>query len=173
MTRACFLIPALVLLLVSCAMIRRPVQVVPWPSEVNFLEGEGEVSFISPKEHNSGSFLVSLSDPDRFFLEVYGTFGQTVIHVEKKDGKFLFIEGDKKTSDEEALSAQFGFTFQELMDDLTLRGVKVEGPEGTVIRRPHYEVIYSRDRRGRSSICWKRPDGRICLAFDKIVFEEP
>jgi hypothetical protein len=171
MTRK-FLLSLLALSLISCAAIRRPVEVVPWPSTIESLEGEGDLSFVSPKERNSGSFLVSLSYPDRLFLEVYGTFGQTIVHIEKNHEKFLFIAGDEKTNDERALSQKFGFTSRELMDDLTMRGLKEKSSEGTVIRRPAYEVIYSRDRRGRSTICWERPDGHICLVFDKIGFEE-
>jgi hypothetical protein len=160
----------------SCALIQSPPAVTgpaSWPSNAVFVEGEGDLSFSSQKERFSGTFLLSLVYPSSFFLEVYGGFGQTLIHVERNKEKFLFIAGDEKTTDEHALSARFGLSAEQLMDDLCKRGPIETDKAGFVIHRPGYEVVFSQTRRGKHSVCWEKQDGRICLVFDKVLFEEP
>jgi hypothetical protein len=147
-------------------------EVVPWPSNISFLEGEGDLSFTSQKERFSGSFLLSLTYPSNFFLEVYGSFGQTLVHVERNNDNFLFVAGDEKTDNERALSNKFGLSSIQLMDDLTARGSIKAAARGHVIPRQGYDVVFSQTKKGKQTVCWERPDSKICLVFDKVVFEE-
>ncbi len=168
MRKALFLF--LVVILSACTLIQRKVEVLPWPSDVTSLDGEGDLDLRTPKEHFSGSFIVSMSYPGKLFLEVYGSFGQTLVHLQKEGDRFLFISGDERTNDEKALLDRFGFTTKELMDDLAVRGEKRETAGGWVTERRAYAVVYGNDRRGRKSVCWERRDGRLCLVFNDVNF---
>jgi hypothetical protein len=164
------------LLFVSCALVQQtdnPAGLVSWPSNVSFLEGEGDLSFLSQKERFSGSFLLSLTYPSHFFLEVYGSFGQTLVHVERNKDSFLFMAGDEKTNDELALSKKFGLSAQQLMDDLTARGSIETASRRHIIPRQGYDVVFSHTKKGKQTACWERLESKICLVFDKVVFEEP
>jgi hypothetical protein len=157
-------------LLSACALVQHRYEPVPWPSDVSFLEGEGDLDLTSPKEHFTGSFAIRMSYPDHLFFEVYGSFGQTLMHIEKDDAHFLLIAGDQKTSDEGALLDRFGFAPSELMDDLALKGEKRETSQGLVTVRNGYEVLYNHDRRGRRNMCWERQKEKLCLTFSDVKF---
>ncbi len=126
----------------------------------------------SQKEHFSGSFVVKMLYPDTLFFEVYGALGQTLVHLEKDGTSFLLISGEEKATDEAWLLDRFGFTVRELMDDLALQDDKRETPEGLVSERGAYRVIYGHDGRGRRTMCWERPDGRLRLTFAQADFTD-
>jgi hypothetical protein len=161
---------SLLVLLSACALAHRRIEVLPWPSDVSFLAGEGDLDVTSKKERFSGSFITRMSYPDKLFFEVYGSFGQTLMHLEKDGPRFLLIAGGEKSTDEKALLDRFGFNVGELMDDLALRGGEEQSPLGLVAQRQGYQVVYSHDRRGRRTMCWERKDGRLCLTFSEIDF---
>ncbi len=160
---------SLLVLLSACALAQRRVEVLPWPSDVSFLEGEGDLDLRSPKEHFTGSFLIRMSYPDKLFFEVYGSFGQTLMHLEKDGEHFLLIAGEERTTDERALLDRFGFAARELMADLALRGEKRPTTQGMVTERKGYEVVYGHDRRGKRNMCWERPNERLCLTFSDVT----
>ena len=159
---------ALLLLLSACTLVQRRVEVLSWPPDLPRFEGEGDLDFRSQKERFSGSFLIKMAYPDHLFLEVYGPFGQTLLHLQKNGDQFLLIAGEEKTTDEKLLVERFHFTARELMDDLAMRGEKEETPDGLVATRRGYKVSYGHDRRGRRNMCWQREDGFLCLAFKDI-----
>jgi hypothetical protein len=166
----------LLVLSAGCALVQSPPDskgLVFWPSHITYLEGEGDLSFSSQKERFSGSFLLSLTYPSHFFLEVYGPFGQTIVHVERNNDSFLFVAGEEKIYDESAMSRRFGFSSLQLMDDLCVKWPVETNPSGFAIHRPGYDVVFSKSRRGKQSVCWEKHDSRICLVFDKVIFEEP
>lgn len=136
------------------------------------MEGEGDLDIAWKKEKYSGAFAVKMGYPDHLVFEVYGPFGQTLVYVKKAPGEFLVIAGDEKSTDESLLRKRFGLDARDLIDDLAMRGQRKEMPEGTVIERERYRVEYSQDRRGRRVICWKGPDGTICLTFGDVQFVE-
>jgi hypothetical protein len=162
----------LLALLPACALIQRKVEIIPWPSEVSFLDGEGDLDIRSPKERFSGSFTCRMAYPHMLFFEAYGPFGQTLLHLRKDGEKFLLIAGGEKTADETVLLDRFGFTVKEFMHDLALRGDKRETPGGLVAQGRGYQIVYGHDRRGRRTMCWERQDGRLCLAFSEISFAD-
>jgi len=124
------------------------------------------------KDRFSGSFIARMVYPDRLFFEVYGPFGQTLVHLEKSGENFLLIFGEEKTTDESMLVNRFGFTARELMHDLALRGEKTGSPGGLIAQRTHYRVVYGNDRRGRRTMCWERTEGQLCLTFTQVDFTE-
>jgi len=162
----------LLLLLSACALVQRRVEVLPWPPDLSRFEGEGDLDFKSRQEHFSGSFLIKVAYPDHLFLEVYGPFGQTLLHLRRDDDQFLLIAGEERTTDEKLLVERFHFTVQELMDDLAMKGERNETPDGFATLRKDYKVYYGHDRRGRRNMCWKREDGSFCLAFNEITLTD-
>lgn len=161
------------LFLSGCALLQHPVQVVEWPGDVTFLQGEGDIDARWQGEKSSGTFALKMEYPDALLFEAYGSpFGQTVLHLEKKDGTFLLIAGNKKTTEEAPLVERYGFGVGQLMDALAMKGNKQETPEGILVRHEDYRVLYSQDGRGRKTMCLEKADGRVCLAFSQIAFTD-
>ena len=106
----------------GCALLQKKGENLQWPSGVNSLKGEGDLDAAWKKEHFSGPFVVSMEYPDRFLLEVYGPFGQTLIYVRKDAGRFLLVAGDEKTTDEAVFEERYGFPVSRFIDDLAMRG---------------------------------------------------
>ena len=162
-----------VLLLSGCALLQTKVPVVQWPEEVTFLQGEGDIDAQWQGEKSSASFALKMEYPGALLFEAYGSpFGQTVLHIEKREGKLLVIAGSKKTTDETPFREKYGFGVGQLMDALAMKGEKEETPEGLLVRRGDYSILYGEDRRRRKTMCLERAEGRICLAFSQIAFTD-
>jgi hypothetical protein len=159
-------------LLVSCAVIPRRVEIVQWPAEIRSLAGEGNLDLRWNGEKLSGSFALKMDYPDTLLLEVYGSpFGQTVVHLEKDRSKFLLIAGDEKTTDESLLTRQYAFGVRQLIDGLAMKGERQEMPGGGLsIRHDDYFVVYGQDRKARRSVCWERGSARLCLTFGDLSY---
>lgn len=163
----------LILILVflsGCALVPTKVDVLKWPPDVTFVEGEGDLDIVWGKEKHSGSFLVRMEYPDVLLLEVYGPFGQTLVYLKKEADKFLLVTGEERTTDETLLQDKYGFGVRQLMDSLAMKGPIQEGDQGLVIQHQDYRVVYGQDRRGRRTIRLENRDGRIRLAFAGISF---
>ncbi|OPY71061.1 MAG: hypothetical protein A4E57_00062 [Syntrophorhabdaceae bacterium PtaU1.Bin034] len=160
----------LLFLVAGCALIQKKAEIVQWPSDVAFLEGEGDIDTAWKKERFSGSFVIRMEYPDILLLEVFGPFGQTLVYVSKEADRFLLVAGEEKTTDEALFRKTYGFSVQQFIDDLALKGQTNETPEGSVAERRGYKVIYSQDNRGRRKMCWQGAEGRICLTFSDISF---
>lgn len=160
------------ILLASCAVVPRRVEIVQWPAEIESLAGEGNLDLHWNGEKLSGSFALKMHYPDALLLEVYGSpFGQTVVHLEKDRNKFLLIAGDKKTTDEDLLAEQYAFGVQQLIDGLAMKGERQEMPGGGLsIRQDDYLVVYGQGRKGRRSVCWERGSARLCLTFSDLSY---
>ena len=164
------LLVAFLIFLSGCALVPHKLERAQWPSAVTSLTGEGDVEATWGKEHFSGPFIVKMEYPRAFLFEVYGGFGQTLLHVKKEGGQFLLVAGDEKTTEEAVFEKRYGFSVGQLMDDLSLRGRREETPDGWVIERERYTVRYGQDRRGRRKICLEDRKGSICLTFDRIDY---
>jgi hypothetical protein len=161
-----FLLP--LLFLSACALPQKRVEI-QWPADVTYLQGEGDLTLSWRKEKYAGPFSLMMDYPDKFILEVYGAFGQTLVYVKKEGDSFLFMAGDEKSTNEVPFEEAYGLTVRQLMDDLAMKGERQETPDGLVIRRGGYRVVYTQDR-GRRRTCWEGREGRICLTFDEIRF---
>jgi len=167
------LLPLVFFLLSGCALLSTKIPVVEWPEDVTFLQGEGDIAARWQGEKSSATFAVNMEYPDTLIFEAYGSpFGQTVIHIEKKGSKLLVITGSEKTTDETAFKERYGFGVAQLMDALAMKGQKEETPEGLLVRRGDYSVLYGEDRRGRKTMCLEKREGRICLTFTQITFAD-
>ncbi len=152
----------------GCALLQKKGENLQWPSDITFLKGEGGLDAAWKKEHFSGPFVVSMEYPDRFLLEVYGPFGQTLIYVRKDAGGFLLVAGDEKATDEAVFEERYGFRLSQFMSDLAMRGHRLETPQGWTKEHENYRVDYGQDGRDRRKVCWESTDGSICLTFDAM-----
>lgn len=163
----------LLILLSACAVVPKKGEIVRWPAEISNLRGEGSLDLKWKGEHLSGPFAMNMAYPGSLLFEVYGSvFGQTIVHLEKNGDKFLLIAGNEKSTDEERISREYGFGVRELMDGLAMKGERKETPEGIVIDHGDYRAVYGQDRKGRRTVCWEREDGRLCLTFTEVSFDE-
>ncbi len=162
------LLVSLLIFISGCALVQRKGENLQWPSDISALKGEGNLDVAWRKERFSGPFVVSMGYPDRFLLEVYGPFGQTLVYVRKEAGRFLLVAGDEKTTDEAVFEQRYGFRISRFINDLAMRGSRQQTPEGWTMEHEDYRVDYGQDRRGRRRICWESRDGSICLTFDEI-----
>jgi hypothetical protein len=160
-------------LLASCAIVPRRVEIVQWPAVITDLSGEGNLDLRWEGEKLSGSFALKMRYPDTLLLEVYGSpFGQTVVHLEKDGDKFLLIAGDEKITNEALLADRYAFGARQLVDGLAMRGERQEMPGGGMsIHHGDYLVAYGQDRRGRRNVCWERGNARLCLTFTDLSFD--
>ena len=161
---------SLVVLLSGCALFPHRVETLDWPTNVPSLLGEGDLDLAWKNERFSGPFAIKMSYPDFLDLEVFGSFGQTLLYVKKEGDRFLLVAGDEKTTDEAFFEERYGFRVESLMEDLSMRGAMREAPEGRVAERQGYRVLYGQDRHGRRKICWEGTEGSICLSFTHMDF---
>jgi outer membrane biogenesis lipoprotein LolB len=162
-------------LLCGCAVVPRRVEILQWPEQIVDLQGEGRLDLKWNGQNLSASFALSMHYPDRLLLEAYGSpFGQTILHLQKDDDKFLLIAGNEKFTKEDLLRERYGFGVDQLMDGLAMKGNKQGGPGGPVsVQHEDYRVAYGQDRRDRRTMCWERDDARLCLTFTDISFGKP
>jgi hypothetical protein len=154
----------------GCALVPGKVDVLKWPPDVAFVEGEGDIGIVWGKEKHSGSFLIRMEYPDVLLLEVYGPFGQTLVHLKKEADKFLLVTGEERTTDEGSLQDKYGFGVRQLMDSLAMKGPIQETAEGLIIQHQDYRVVYGQDRRGRRTMRLENGDGSIRLTFTEMIF---
>lgn len=159
----------MLLLLAGCASIPDTSHVT-WPDHIDFMEATGEVDVSWRKADFSGSLLLRMDYPRFFLLEVYGPFGQTLVHVKREGAAFLFIAGDEKATDERLFEEKTGLRVQQFMDDLAMRGERKELAGATVIERGRYRVLYGQDRRGRRTIAWEGDDGTMMVVLSQVSF---
>jgi hypothetical protein len=164
--RACLI---LLLLLAGCASIPDKIQVT-WPERIDFMEAMGDVDVSWRKADFSGSLLLRMEYPHLLFLEVYGAFGQTLVHVKREGGTFLFIAGDEKTTDERLFENRTGLRLQQFMDDLAMQGERRELSGAIAIDRGSYRVLYGHDNKGRRTITWEGGDGTMKLVLSRVSF---
>ena len=158
------------LLLWGCALLPHKAEVLEWPTDIPSLQGEGDLDMAWRKERFSGPFVIKMVYPDFLDLEVFGSFGQTLLYVKKEGDRFLLVAGEEKTTDEALFEERYGLSIRQLMDDLAMRGQRRETPAGPVLERGQYRVLYGQDRHGRRKLCWESSEGSICLSFSEIGF---
>lgn len=152
----------------GCALLQTKGENLPWPSGVQSLTGEGDFDVVWGNERFSGPFMVRMEYPDRFLLEVFGPFGETLVYVHKEAGRFLLVAGDKKTTDEAVFARRYGFGISQFLNDLALGAQKQEMPEGWTTEHERYRVEYNLDSQGRKMIRWENRNGSVCLTFDEL-----
>ena len=156
-------------LLAGCAGLQKRADL-PWPASVTSIETEGDIEMAWKDAKFSGSMALKMEYPDTLTLEVYGAFGQTLVFLNKHGSEFLFVAGDEKITSENVFHQRIGIDVKHFMDDIAMRGDKVDTPGGAYIARDDYRVTYGHDKRGRRMIRWEGKEGRIWLTLADETF---
>jgi hypothetical protein len=156
-------------LLAGCAGLQKRAEQ-PWPASVTSIETEGDIDMAWRDAKFSGSIALQMDYPDTFTLEVYGAFGQTVVLLKRIGSEFLFVAGDERITSESVFHQRIGMDVRVFMDDIAMRGDKVDAPGGAYIVRDNYRVTYGHDKRGRRMIRWEGTEGRISLTLTDETF---
>jgi hypothetical protein len=157
-------------LLAGCAGLQKRAEQ-PWPASVTFIETEGDIEMAWRDTKFSGSMALKMEYPGTLDLEIYGPFGQTIAFLKKNEQEFLFAAGDERITSESVFHQRIGIDVRVFMDDIAMRGDKVEAPGGAFIVRDDYRVTYGHDKRGRREISWEGRDGRISLTLTGESFD--
>jgi hypothetical protein len=138
-----------------------------WPVVIDCMEGTGDIDLSWRGRKSSGSFALKLESQSVLLFEVYGPFGQTVLHVKKEGGRLDIISAEGRTEAERFFEEQYGMHIDGFIDDLFMRGMATETSEGKYIDRTRYRVLYT-SQSDRPRICWVNPNGSICLTFAEL-----
>lgn len=156
-------------LLAGCAGLQKRAEQ-PWPASVTFIETEGDIEMAWRDTKFSGSMALKMEYPGTLNLEIYGPFGQTIAFLKKNEQEFLFAAGDERITSESVFHQRIGMDVKVFMDDIAMRGDKVDAPGGAYIVRDNYRVTYGHDKRGRRMIRWEGTEGRISLTLTDETF---
>lgn len=160
----------LCLLVISCSCAVT-VQKAPfhWPLIVSYMEGAGDIDLSWRGRRFSGSFALKLESPAIFLFEVYGPFGQTLLHLRKEGERVDIVTAEGRMESERFFEEQYGMSVDHFIDDLMMKETAKEATESNRGDRAGYKVSYAGDR-DRPRICWLNLDGSICLTFSELVF---
>jgi hypothetical protein len=160
------------LLISACALIPRKTVQIVWPDNIQYIEALCELDMSWKNTKYSGSMSLKLEYPDKLIIDVYGTFGDTVIHLEKEGEKYLLVTKEGSTSEEAEFEQDFGIKLSEFIDDLVLKDYRRGETGNKYIQKRLYKVKYDLDNSGGdNSICWEMKDGDMCITFLEIKFE--
>ncbi len=167
-----FLLLCAFFLVNSCALLsHKKINLIEWPTDIQYMEAVCELNVTWNNMQYSGDMSVKLSYPDTLFLEVYGPFGETVFSIQKKRDSLLIHGGNGAYTDESQFFDMFKMTIRDFIDDITLKGAKQQNADGTsYLRKEQYQVTYSLDN-GENKICWKNPQGTLCIRFLEASFD--
>ncbi|MEI6152677.1 MAG: hypothetical protein WCQ90_01155 [Deltaproteobacteria bacterium] len=159
------------LLISACALIPRKTVQIAWPDNIQYIEALCELDMAWKNTKYSGSMSLKLEYPDKLVVDVYGPFGDTVIHLEKDGEKYLLATKEGSTSEEAEFEQDFGIKLSEFIDDLALKEYR-NGVDGNkYIQKGRYKIKYDIDGSGDNSICWEMKDGNMCVIFLEAKFE--
>lgn len=161
------------LLISACALIPRKTVQIAWPDNIQYIEALCELDMSWKNTKYSGSMSLKLEYPDKLIIDVYGPFGDTVIHLEKDGEKYLLVTKEGSTSEEAEFEQDFGIKLSEFIDDLVLKDYRRGETGGNkYIQKRLYKVKYDLDSGGDNSICWEIKDGNMCITFLEAKFEK-
>jgi hypothetical protein len=155
----------------GCAIFPRKAKPVAWPETVDYLRAFGEIEMNWKDLKYSGTLSLRIDYPDRFYLEVYGPFGETEMFLKRDPSEFLLVSGNERVTDQKAFERRLGIKLDTFIDDLTLKTVKREGAGTYSLAREGYTVFYDLDER-ESRICWRGNDGSICIRILEASFQK-
>jgi hypothetical protein len=159
------------LLISACALIPRKTVQIAWPDNIQYIEALCELDMSWKNTKYSGSMSLKLEYPDKLIIDVYGPFGDTVIHLEKDGEKYLLVTKEGSTSEEAEFEQDFGIKLSEFINDLVLKDYRRGETGNKHIQKRLYKVKYNLDSGGDNSICWEIKDGNMCITFLEIKFE--
>ena len=160
------------LLISACALIPKKTVQIAWPDNIQYIEAFCELDMSWKDTKYSGSMSLKLEYPDKLTIDVFGPFGDTVIHLNKEGEKFLLVTKEGSTSKEAEFEQDFGIKLSEFIEDLAIKSYRKGDTGNEFIQRNSYKVIYNLDSGGDNSICWEIKDGNMCITFFEAKFEK-
>lgn len=159
-------------LISACALMPRKTVQIAWPDNIQYIEAFCELDMAWKNSKYSGSMSLKLEYPDKLIIDVYGPFGDTVIHLKKEGEKYLLVTKEVSTSEEAEFEQDFGIKLSEFIDDLVLKDYRRGETGNKYIQKRLYKVKYELDSGGDNSICWEIKDGNMCITFLEAKFEK-
>jgi hypothetical protein len=160
-----------IFLLCSCALFPRRAVQINWPEKIDYMEALCELDMAWKGMNYSGSMALKLDYPDKFQVEVYGPFGETIMYLKKDGQQFLLTAGDETFTNEVGFEQKFNIRLSDFMDDLALRGSAQNGRTEKAILKDRYKVLYNLTDQ-ENKICWEGQEGRICVRFLEARFSK-
>lgn len=159
-------------LISACALIPRKTVQIAWPDNIQYIEAFCELDMSWKDTKYSGSMSLILEYPDKLIIDVYGPFGDTVIHLKKEGEKFLLVTKEGLTSEESEFEQDFGIKLSEFIEDLAIKGYRKGETRDAFIQKNSYKVKYNLKGSGGNNICWEIKDGNMCITFLEAKFEK-
>ena len=160
----------LVLLLSACALFQPKGQRIFWPAQIRYMEAmcDLDMSWRGMKYRGSMSLIVSY--PNLLQMEIYGTFGDTIMFLKKDGDDFLLATKEERFRDPRLFEDRFGIKLQEFMDDIAMIS-KEDAVDDShfFVQRQGYRVLYTL-KDNENTICWEGKDGTICVKFLEVKF---
>lgn len=152
-------------------MPRRTIQIL-WPNNIQYIEAICELDLMWKDSRYSGTMSLILDYPDKLLIDVYGPFGDTVVHIQKDIEKFIMTTKEGSVYNEAKFESDFGIKLTEFIDDLARKNhnitndAKIDNNE-----RKRYKVRYDLED-GNNKICWEMKDGDMCITFLDVKFSK-
>ncbi len=153
------------LLFTACALFTKKTYQIIWPDNIEYMEVFSEMDMLWNDKRYSGSMSLKLDYPEILVIDVFGPFGDTVIHLEKVGDKFLWATKEETLTDENRFEEYFGIRLSDFIDDLAFKTYKKSGSVKGFIQRNGYSVSYSINSIGDNNICWTIKGGNMCINF--------
>jgi hypothetical protein len=158
-------------LISGCASFKKTTKSIQWPlSNIDAMQALCDINIARPDLQYEGEMSLRVQYPHTLLVEVYGPFGNTILSIEKNKDVFSLKTDSGVTTDEKRFYNLFHMTTEDLIKDLTMRGIKQRSADGVeFIEREGYRVqYYLTDTDSR--MCWIGHDGKMCIKFLEIRF---
>ena len=120
----------------------------------------------------SGSMSLILDYPNKLLIDVYGPFGDTVVHIKKDVEKFIMTTKEGSFYNEAQFESKFGIKLNEFINDLARKNNNTKNDTNNDSNeRNQYKVRYDLDN-GNNKICWEIREGEICITFLEAKFSK-
>ena len=133
------------------------------------MEALAEIDVMLTSRQYTGDMSLKVDYPHMLSLEVYSPFGTTILSVDRSEDHFLMRTDNELITNENEFYRLFNIAIDDIIEDLTLKGViRTDGPV-PYKERAGYTVYYHLAE-GASRICWKVQDGDFCIRFNDVSF---
>lgn len=161
------------ILITACSLFSRNIVQISWPDNIQYIEALCELDISFKDSKYSGSMSMIVEYPDTLLIDVYGPFGDTVVHIQKEGDRFLLITKEKVVHDEAQFRKDFGINLNDFIEDVTRKAVSENN--GFIDKKDEsrqYKVRYSTEKEGNNNICWDMKDGNMCITFLEAKFSK-
>jgi len=156
----------------ACALIPKKTVQIKWPENIQYIEALCELDISLKDMKYSGPMSLKLEYPDMLMIDVFGPFGDTVVHINKNKDTFLLVTKEGSTSSEIGFEQDFGIKLSDFIEDLAFNPCRKGCAGNELIQRDNYKIKYNLEGSNDKSICWEIKDGSMCITFIETKFEK-